>query len=314
MSVCEIMEDLFFIERGYFNGNHFVYRSEEPVLIDTACLTDFGETANLIEGLGVNLSNVCSIVNTHCHGDHIGGNKIIQEKSNCDIALQKVGKYFIDTRDDWSTLWKYYDHKADFFSCTKELEDNDVLSIGPHKFQVIHTPGHSPDGVVLYNAREKVLISGDTLWENDSPVPQIRVERSMALFTMQESLFTMQKSLDKLEALDVKKVYPGHGKPFTDLKKAVSVNKKKAEDCMDNREKIGADILKKVTVFTLVIKNPIGKEEFFFYLMGTDWFKETVDLYFNGDYEAKYNEIINGLLKRGVIKQNNGNLFATIKR
>lgn len=307
MSACEIMEDLFFIERGYFNGNHFVYRSEEPVLIDTAYLIDFGETAKLIEGLGVNLSNVCLIVNTHCHCDHVGGNKIIQEKSNCDIALQKIGKYFIDTRDDWSTLWRYYGHKADFFSCTKGLEDNDVLSIGPHKFQVIHTPGHSPDGVVLYNAREKVLITGDTLWENDFPVPQIRVEGSTALFTM-------QKSLDKLEALDAKTVYPGHGRPFTDLKGAVSMCKKKTEDCMYNREMIGADILKKVIIFALVTKSPIEKEEFFSYLMGTDWFKETVNFYFNGDYEAKYNEIINGLLKRGIIKHNDGNLFTTINR
>ncbi|MDO8786395.1 MAG: MBL fold metallo-hydrolase [Syntrophales bacterium] len=307
MSAREIMEDLFFIERGYFNGNHFVYRSEEPVLIDTAYLTDFGETAKLIEDLGVNLSNVRSIVNTHCHCDHVGGNKIIQEKSNCDIALQKIGKHFIDTRDDWSTLWRYYGHKADFFSCTKGLEDNDVLSVGPHKFQVIHTPGHSPDGVVLYNSREKVLITGDTLWENDFPVPQLRVEGSTALFTM-------QKSLDKLEALDAKTVYPGHGRPFTDLKGAVSMCKKKTEDCMYNRELVGADILKKVIIFTLVAKSPIEKEEFFSYLMGMLWFKEIVNFYFNGDYQAKYNEIINGLLKRGIIKHNNGNLFTTINR
>ena len=48
--------------------------------------------------------------------------------------------------------------------------------------------------------------------------------------------------------------------------------------------------------------------------MGTYWFKETVDFYFNGDYKEKYNEVINGLLKRGVIKHNNGNLFSTINR
>ena len=39
MSITEIMDNLFFIERGYLNGNHFVYRSEKPVLIDTAYIS-----------------------------------------------------------------------------------------------------------------------------------------------------------------------------------------------------------------------------------------------------------------------------------
>ncbi len=51
----------------------------------------------------------------------------------------------------------------------------------------------------------------------------------------------------------------------------------------------------------------------FGYLMGTYWFKETVDLYFNGEYEAKYDEIINSFLRKGIIKQENDNLFTTVK-
>ena len=302
----EILEDLFFIERGYLNGNHFVYRSQAPILIDTGYVSDFDETNRLITRLGVNLSDVSLIINTHTHCDHIGGNKIIQQKSGCDIALHKAGKYFIDTRDDWSTWWRYYNQEADFFKCTKALDDGEIIAIGPHTFQVIYTPGHSSDGIVLYNRKEKILISSDTLWKNDMAVMTLRVEGSMALFHMLESL-------QKLESLDVKKVYPGHGKPFHDIKKAIAKSTKKVEKYLSHRDVIGDDLIKKIIGFTLLMKKTVKENTFFTYLMDTYWFKETVDLYFNGEHETKYNEIMNTLLGRGVIKMENGNLFTTIK-
>jgi len=51
MSALEIMKDLFFIERGYLNCNHFVYRSKEPILIDTAYISDFEITHRVNTGL-----------------------------------------------------------------------------------------------------------------------------------------------------------------------------------------------------------------------------------------------------------------------
>jgi hypothetical protein len=45
MQPVEILKDLYFIERGFLNANHFVYRSENPILIDTAYIADFDETA-----------------------------------------------------------------------------------------------------------------------------------------------------------------------------------------------------------------------------------------------------------------------------
>ena len=63
----EILKDLFFIERGYLNGNHFVYRSKFPVLIDTGYVSGFDETERRITELGVALSDISLIINTHTH-------------------------------------------------------------------------------------------------------------------------------------------------------------------------------------------------------------------------------------------------------
>ena len=161
MRPIEILDKLYFVERGYLNANHFVYASSEPVLIDTAYIADVDQTLKVISVLGVDVADIRLIVSTHCHCDHIGGNKLIQEISGCDIAVHKIGKYFIDTRDDWSTWWRYYNQQAAFFNCTIELNDGDIVLIGDHEFQVIHTPGHGEP----FRDFKKALIRSNPLCE-----------------------------------------------------------------------------------------------------------------------------------------------------
>lgn len=306
MHPVEILKDLYFIERGFLNANHFVYRSENPILIDTAYIADFDETAGLIEQLGVKLSDVQLIVSTHCHCDHIGGNKQIQDQSGCDIALHKIGKYFIDTRDDWATWWKYYNQEAEFFDATTALNDGDALAIGPHDFEVIHTPGHAAEGIVLYNRKARLLISSDTLWKNDMALMTLRIEGSAALFQMLESL-------EKLESLDVRMVYPGHGPPFKDMQKAISRTRERLNHFLKHRNQLGLDVLKKIMIYTLMMRKAADNGSFFDDLMKTHWYKETVDLYFNGKYRATYEAVMQDFLKRGIVREENDQIYTIVK-
>ncbi len=307
MRITEIFDNLFFVERGYLNGNHFVYRSEHPVLIDTGYIAEFGYTEQLIADLGVDVSKVSLIVNTHCHCDHIGGNKIIQDRSGCAIAIHKIGKYFIDSRDDWSTWWRYYDQDAQFFTCTQSLEQGETIRIGPHEFQIIYTPGHSSDGIVLYNEKEKVLLSSDALWEDEMPVITTRVEGNRACFDL-------LSSLSKLEQLQVDIVYPGHGRPFKDFPGSIDRAKKRLNSFMEEPTKLGNNLLKKIIIYTLMMRNSVEEELFFHGLLQTYWFRETVDLYFSGDYRTKYDQIMRSFLSRGIIKKKDGKLITTIRR
>lgn len=303
--VAEILPDLFFVQRGYLNANHFVHRAERPVLIDTAYLSGFRETERLINGLGADLRRVRLIINTHCHCDHIGGNRRIQELSGCGIALHRVGRHFIDARDDWSTWWRYYDQEAEFFDCTRGLEDGEVLPVGANSFRVIYTPGHSADGIVLYCAEEKLLISSDALWEKDIPVMTLRVEGSRALL---EAL----DSLEKLRRLDVRVVYPGHGAPFNDAASAIAQGEKRLRRYLNRPGELGNDQLKRIMVYTLLMRPGADSETFFDRLMTTVWFPETCDFFFNREYRRKYDETISGLLRRGILSCSGGRLFATV--
>lgn len=306
MSITEIMDNLFFIERGYLNGNHFVYRCERPVLIDTAYIGGFDQTERLIKELRIDLSSVGLIINTHCHCDHIGGNKFIQDSSGCDIAMHTIGKYFIDSHDDWSTWWRYFDQEAEFFRCTGALENGDTIELGPHEFEVIHAPGHSADGIVLYNQKEKVLISSDTLWESDMAAMVVRVEGS-------RSCFDMLTSLKRLEQLDVEIVYPGHGRPFKGISEAIARAKRRLSRFMENPRKIGDDLIKKIIIYTLMMRKSVAEAAFFQQLMNTHWFPETVDLYFARAYQKKYDQIMKNFFNRGIVKSRDGKLFTTVR-
>jgi glyoxylase-like metal-dependent hydrolase (beta-lactamase superfamily II) len=302
----EILSDLFFFERGYLNGNHFAWRNREPILIDTAYKTGYQATERMVNDVGADIDRVSLIINTHCHCDHVGGNRIIQERSGCGVAVHKIGKHFIDTKDDWSTWWRYFAQEADFFSCTRALDDGELISVGPHEFQVIYTPGHSADGIVLYNRQAKILLSSDTVWEKDLAAITIRVEGSRAIFDMLESL-------ERLRNLDVGITYPGHGRPFTDLAAAVHRAVKRLEQYLTDGTRVGDDLLKKIIIYTLMMKPGAEAATFFDSLMKTSWFPETINMYFDRDYLKKFEEILTLLLQRGLVKIKDGRMFTTVK-
>jgi len=302
----ELLENMYFIERGYLSANHFVYCSEKPVLIDSGYAADFETTETLISDMGVNLSEVDLIINTHCHCDHIGGNRIIQARSGCKIGLHPTGKHFIDTRDDWAIWWRYYGQQAEFFRCTQQLEDGSTVTIGPHRFEIIHTPGHAADGIVLYHRPSRILISSDTLWENDMAVLTLRVEGSAAVYNTQQSL-------KRLSGLKVDMVYPGHGQPFEGFEQALQRSLQRVAGYISNPRGIGRDLLKKITVYTLLMIKTLPADDFYDYLMQTIWFKETVDLYFKSAYETMYNETVSDLLDKKALLITDGVLSTTVK-
>ena len=305
MAPVEIAEDLFFIQRGYLNANHFVYRGKRPVLIDTGYRADYAKTVGLLKSTGVSPETVSLIVNTHCHCDHVGGNRRIQQSSGCDIAVHRVGKHFIDNRNDWATWWRYYRQEADFFRCTRALDHGEQLSIGPHRFEVIHTPGHAADGIVLYCRKSRILISSDTLWKKDMAVMTLPVEGSRALLEMTESL-------EKIAALDVDTVYPGHGPPFSDMAGAIDRCRARLQDFIADPARIGADVMKKIMIYTLLMHRQVDADRFFDLIREAPWFDDTVRRYFDEDSRRVYHRHLSELKKRSLVRENEGVLTTSV--
>jgi glyoxylase-like metal-dependent hydrolase (beta-lactamase superfamily II) len=305
-NIVEILEDLFFVERGYLNANHLVYRGPAPVLIDTAYSADLAETLAVLDYLGVQPAGIHTVVTTHNHCDHVGGHRHLQEVSGCRILQHELGRIFIESRDDWATWWRYYNQQAEFFHSSAGLADGDTVDIGPHRFEVLHTPGHAADGIVLYHRDAKLLISSDTLWEKDLAVHTVRIEGSAAVYQT-------RKSLDRLADLAVETVCPGHGPIFDSYEEARQRSLQRVDGYLRDRRKIGLDVVKKLTVYTLLMAGCRPAERFFEELMETVWFRETVDFYFDGNYRCTYRQIMDGFLQNGIVVQKGENFYTTVK-
>lgn len=86
---------------------------------------------------------------------------------------------------------------------TRILEDGDVIDLGDRHFEVIHTPGHSPGGIALYEKATEILFSGDIVY--DGPLIED---------TYHSHLGDYIASMERLMTLPVRLVHGGHFPSF----------------------------------------------------------------------------------------------------
>ena len=219
--------------------------------------------------------------------------------------MHPIEKFFMDHRNGWFTWWRYYDQEADFYDVTDTLEDGAHLRLDNLKLEVIHTPGHASGGIALYAPEEEFLISGDALWDGDIGALTSRIEGN-------NCLFLALQALDRLSSLNVKKVFPGHGPPFTDFRSALDQTRTRLNMFVKDPSLMGLDQMKKIIVFILMMKKGFPEQNFFDYLMQTPWFQETVDLFFDSRYKKIYQKIMAGFLEKEIVVIDNGQYKTSI--
>jgi hydroxyacylglutathione hydrolase len=158
-----------------------------------------GDEKKILSTVKENGFSVQYIIATHGHPDHVCGNRIIREATGAKIVMHKDDSQFFgkqEVKNYFSMLGLEPSPPTDW-----EVEDGNIIAIGEEKFTVIHTPGHTPGGICLYNAPH--LITGDTLFvggvgRTDFPGG-----------SWDQLLVSIQKRLLVLPAETI--VWPGHG-------------------------------------------------------------------------------------------------------
>ncbi len=178
-----------------------VYIIEDEISKETMVVDPGGEVDKIIEMLDILKANLKYIYLTHCHGDHIGGTRELQEKRGGKILIHRFDAEGLTNPD--ISLTNYLGIDASFEPDSR-LQDGDLLHLGNLEFRVIHTPGHTKGGTSLFCEQEGFLISGDTLFRGTwgrTDLPTGSLED------------IMDSIVHKLLVLpDETIVYPGHGK------------------------------------------------------------------------------------------------------
>lgn len=173
--------------------------SMEALLIDPGAPSD-----NYLEHLkGMNVK-VKMIVNTHGHGDHIGGNSFFAKALNCPIAIHSLDADMLtDNSKNFSELMG---HPLALDAASHMLQDGEIIMLGTKQVSVIHTPGHTPGCICLL--ADKFLISGDTLFEQSIGRTDLPGgSNATILRSIKTRLFVLNDDV---------LVFPGHG-PATSI-------------------------------------------------------------------------------------------------
>lgn len=225
----------------FFGTNCYIFACKETrhaVVIDPGLLGNDGK--RILAELGRARLSLDNVVCTHGHPDHTCGGQWLQEKTGANILIHKSDSLFLhDPLRFLSSMTKLHtacprcgvvsnptvefdsQNQQTIMGCTNcgplvliptvtstlnELSSGDVLVVGNHKLEVIHTPGHSPGGVCLYSREQEVVFTGDTMFASGRGRTDIP----------HSSTTDIEQSIDHLLGLpETTVVYPGHGPKTT---------------------------------------------------------------------------------------------------
>ncbi|MFN2185409.1 MAG: MBL fold metallo-hydrolase [Anaerolineae bacterium] len=102
------------------------------------------------------------VLNTHAHFDHTDANGAIVRATGATLALHPLELPLLKASGGAALFGLQADPSP---LPDLELRDGDELEVGTLRFQVLHTPGHTPGHVCFYEQAEGVLFDGDVLFQ-----------------------------------------------------------------------------------------------------------------------------------------------------
>ena len=186
-------------------NTYVVYNGEgECCIVDPGCYfqAERDELKDFIIGNGLVPKY---LLNTHCHLDHVFGNKFVFETWGLELYLHEMEKKVFDYAPTSAKHWglPFENYVGPFHW----LHSGDEIVLGQNRLSVLFTPGHSPGHVSFYCPEDKFVLSGDVLFRRSigrTDLPGGSFDRLIQ--SIREELFVLPEDT---------KVYSGHGDETT---------------------------------------------------------------------------------------------------
>ena len=187
---------------GPFQENTFLVYDDKKngIIIDPGCYSST-EQSQLLSFIRDEKLTITQLLNTHCHVDHIAGNRFIFDQ----FAL----KPWFHSKE--MPIFQNQQLVSDTYGLPCEvspepegfLQENDEIILGEDRLRVIFTPGHSPGHVVFYHQYQNFIINGDVLFHESIGRTDLPLgDHATLLKSIKEKLFSLPSTT---------KVYCGHG-------------------------------------------------------------------------------------------------------
>ena len=148
-----------------FQENTFVVYDDtkECVIIDPGCYTDKerDELRRFITSEGL---KPVKLINTHCHIDHVLGNKFVSELWDLELYMNKEDLSLLENAGNIGKMYGMEDYEGSPYP-KHFLAQDDTLTFGESSFKILFTPGHAPGHICLYSKENNLVIAGDVLFQ-----------------------------------------------------------------------------------------------------------------------------------------------------
>ena len=148
-----------------FSENTYILYDEtkECVIIDPGCYEpeEKEELYNFIQSEGL---HPVRLLNTHCHIDHVLGNKFIFESFNLKPEIHEFEYQLLMAAVPYGARYGIIMEPSP--EPIQNLKDGEKISFGNSSLKIIFAPGHSPGSVCFYNEVEKILQRYPEQWFN----------------------------------------------------------------------------------------------------------------------------------------------------
>jgi len=153
-----------FIFNPFQENTYIIYdTTKECIIIDPGCYTS-NEKAILKQFITNNKLKPVKLINTHCHIDHILGNKFVSDEWNIDLYMHKEDLPLLENVSNIAEVYGFKDYEPSPFP-KYFLSQKKKITFGKSNFNVLFTPGHAPGHICLYNKENNILISGDVIFQ-----------------------------------------------------------------------------------------------------------------------------------------------------
>lgn len=212
-----------FLSRGASSNIYLILGDDMTVLIDSGLVTQFNSFNYLLtQKIGISVEEIDLIINTHAHFDHFSTNCFF----HCPIAAHRWCATKITHSDELITKAKKHQINLSDFRINIWLENRTIFDLGGIFLKIFETPGHTSGSICIYEPYQHYIFTGDTFFKGT----ESNIYES-------GSISELINSLQILNTLKIKAVYPGHGRAIVGIKNVQEELNHSIENNINNLDK-----------------------------------------------------------------------------